>query len=139
MDKNGNIKRFKARFVACGYSQVEGIDYTDTYAPVVGIITLRMVLSIAAAYGWNLTQLDVETAFLNAAVEEEIYVKQPDGFHVGSPDMVLKLKKALYGLKQAPYNWNKLLTDSLLSLGLKRSTRDPCLFACKSDTWNLVL
>lgn len=132
-DKDGNIKRYKARFVAKGFSQVEGLDYTDTYAPVVGMMTLKIVLSIAAAKGWDLNQFDVETAFLNAEVEEEIYVKQPEGFHVGGPNMVLKLKKALYGLKQAPYNWNLLLTNCLKKLGLGQSNYDPCLLTCRDE------
>ena len=92
------------------------------------MITLRMVLAIAASRGWTVHQLDVETAFLNADVSETIYVKKPDGSYIRGPNMVLKLKKSLFGLKQAPFYWNKLLTDHLKSLGLKQSADDPRLF-----------
>jgi hypothetical protein len=139
LDKDGNVKRFKARFVVKGFSQVYGMDYTDTYAPVVGTITLRMVLSIAAAKGWTLTQLDVETAFLNSPVTEEIYVRQPEGYHVGGPNTVLKLKKSLYGLKQAPFNWNKMITEYLVSLGLQQSLHDECLFTARNSKGEMCI
>ena len=129
---DGSIRRFKARFVAKGYSQVYGENYFDTYAPVIGMISLRMVLALATARGWDVMQLDVETAFLNSPVEEEIYVKPPEGLdligHNLEKGYVLKLNKSLYGIKQAPYNWAKMLNAVLVELGLTQSKYDACLY-----------
>jgi len=126
---DGSIRRYKARLVVQGFSQTEGIDYFETFAPVVSITTIRMMLALAAVNQWKLDQMDVETAFLNSTVEEDIYVRQAPGFIVeGKEGLVYKLKRSLYGLKQAPRNWNNCLTDFLLEIGLVQSEVDPCLF-----------
>ena len=98
--------RFKARLVARGYTQVEGIDYFDVFAPVVSKNTLRLLLALAAVNDWDITHLDVETAFLYGDLEEDIYMEAPAGsyFPKGS---ILRLRKSLYGLKQAPRQWNR--------------------------------
>jgi hypothetical protein len=103
---DGSIEKFKARFVARGFSQVEGVDYDETFAPVARYTSIRAVISIAAEMGWKIHQMDVKTAFLNGLIEEEVYIEQPQGFEVhGRDSHVCRLKKALYGLKQAPRAW----------------------------------
>ena len=96
----------KARLVTQGYSQEEGIDYTETFAPVARLEAKRMLLSFAAHHKIVLYQMDVKSAFLNGFINEEVYVKQPLGFEdVQFPEQVFKLKKAIYGLKQTPRAW----------------------------------
>lgn len=131
---DGTIKRYKARFVVQGFSQTEGIDYFETFAPVVSLTTVRMVLAMAAVQGWNVYQMDVETAFLNSLVSEDVYVRQAPGFVVhGKEQHVYKLRKSLYGLKQSPRNWNNCFTTVILGLGLTQSENDKCLFYWMAD------
>ncbi|XP_072147998.1 uncharacterized protein [Setaria viridis] len=105
---DGSIDRYKARLVAKGFKQRYGIDYEDTFSPVVKIATVRLVLSIAVARGWCLRQLDIQNAFLHGVLEEEVYMRQPPGFEDAKcPDFVCRLDKALYGLKQAPRAWKQ--------------------------------
>jgi hypothetical protein len=100
---DGNINNYKARFMARGFSQQEGEDYDETFALVARYTSIRAIISLAASMGWSLHQMDVRTAFLNGVIEEEVYIKQPQGFEVHPREThVCKLKKALYGLKQAP-------------------------------------
>ena len=98
----GQITRLKARLVARRFSQIYGVDYLDTYAPVVKLASIRILLAIAAIYGLEIHQMDVVTAFLAGDLEEEIYMEQPEGFEVETDeDLVCLLRKGLYGLKQA--------------------------------------
>jgi hypothetical protein len=95
--------RNKSRLVAQGYSQVEGLDFRETFAPVARLETIRILLAFAASKGFKLYQMDMKSAFLNDVIQEEVYVRQPPGFESPKyPDRVYKLSKALYGLKQAP-------------------------------------
>ncbi|KAL0298706.1 UNVERIFIED_CONTAM: Copia protein [Sesamum radiatum] len=106
LNADGSIQKHKARLVAKGYSQLPGIDYTKTFAPVARLDTIRALIAIAANKKWKIYQMDVKSAFLNGYIDEEIYVEQPQGFIAkGSEEKVLRLKKALYGLKQAPRAW----------------------------------
>ncbi|GKA67577.1 retrovirus-related pol polyprotein from transposon TNT 1-94 [Tanacetum coccineum] len=106
LDENGVVSRNKARLVAQGYNQQEGIDYDETYAPVARLESIRILLAYACALDFKLFQMDVKSAFLNGFINEEVYVAQPLGFiDFEKPDHVYKLKKALYGLKQAPKAW----------------------------------
>ncbi|KAD3068312.1 hypothetical protein E3N88_36192 [Mikania micrantha] len=126
---NGEILRFKARLVAKGYSQIEGIDYTETFAPVARFETIRVVIATAAHRGWELHQLDVKTAFLNGDLTEEIYVQQPEGFVIkGSEEKVYRLRKALYGLKQAPRAWYSKIDGYFIDHGFNRSISEPTLY-----------
>ncbi|GJR83046.1 retrovirus-related pol polyprotein from transposon TNT 1-94 [Tanacetum coccineum] len=106
LDENGIVSRNKARLVAQGYNQQEGIDYDETYAPVARLESIRILLAYACALDFKLFQMDVKSAFLNEFINEEVYVAQPPGFiDFEKLDHVYKLKKALYGLKQAPKAW----------------------------------
>ena len=90
--------------MARGFSQIYGVDYLDTYAPVVKLTSIRILLAIAAIYGLEIHQMDIMTAFLAGDLEEEIFMEQPEGFEVGTKedDLVCRLRRSLYGLKQAP-------------------------------------
>lgn len=96
----GDIVRYKARLVAKGYSQVAGVDFNETFAPVAKFTTIRTIVAIGAAMDLEMHQMDVKTAFLNGELEEDIYMDQPQGFvEEGKQHLVCKLKKSLYGLK----------------------------------------
>ena len=128
-DNSGRIERFKGHLVAKGYSQKHGIDYEETFTPVVRFSSIHTLLGFAADNNMIMHQMDVATAFLNGELQEEIYMQQPPGYEFpGKEGLVCKLKRSLYGLKQAPRVWNKSFQEFMLSLGLKQSTADPCIF-----------
>ena len=115
---DGSVEKYKARFVAQGFSQIEGVDYDDTFASVSWYTSIRDFISIAVEMGWNIHQMDVKTTFLNGIIQEEIYIEQPQGFEIHDKEThVCRLKKALYGLKQAPRAWYSRIDSFLLSMG----------------------
>ena len=116
LNVDGSIARHKARLVARGFLQREGLDYSEVFAPVARLETVRLVVALACNQGWSTFHLDVKSAFLNGPLEEEVYVTQPPGFVIQKEaSKVYKLHKALYGLKQAPRAWNKKIDSYLVS------------------------
>ncbi|GJV32294.1 putative ribonuclease H-like domain-containing protein [Tanacetum coccineum] len=129
LDEMGGILKNKARLVARGYRQEEGIDFEESFAPVARLDAIRIFLAYVAHMNMVVYQMDVKMAFLNGILREEVYVSQPDGFvDQDNPNHVYKLKKALYGLKQAPRAWYDLLSKFLLSQEFSKGTVDPTLF-----------
>nr|KAJ0189849.1 hypothetical protein LSAT_V11C800451850 [Lactuca sativa] len=134
MKVDGTIDKYKAILVIQGFRQKEGIDFFDTYAPVARISTIRLLLALAAIHNLVIHQMDVKTAFLNGDLDEEIYMKQPEGFVMpGNEHKVCKLKKSLYGLKQAPKQWHQKFDDVVLSNGFALNQADKCVYS-KFDT-----
>jgi hypothetical protein len=132
---DGTIDRYKARWVAKGYSQKFGIDYYDTYAPVVRLENLRFLIAYATQHELHIDQMDVDSAFLQAELQEDIYVEQPEGFiSTKYPQYVCKLNKSLYGLKQAPLMWNNTLDKLIRQAGFTPIEPDPCIYVKKSTS-----
>ena len=126
---DGQIERYKARLVAQGFSQKYGDDYDETFCPVVRLESLRALMALAVQNGLKLHQVDVTTAFLNGELEEEVYMRQANGFITdGEEHLVCKLKKSIYGLKQSPRCWNTALDSQLKDMGFVQSVSDPCLY-----------
>ena len=117
---------YKARLVAQGFSQIYGVDYFETYAPVARFASIRMVLALAARFGLNIHQMDVDTAFLYGQLEEELYMELPPGYR--TENKVCRLRKSLYGLKQAPRVWNQVLDAFFFQLGLIKSVADSSVY-----------
>lgn len=139
-NENGVNVRYKARLVAKGFTQTYGIDYDETFAPVARLSTVRILLAFAAQWNISMDQMDVETAFLNGDLNEEIFMEQPEGFNKEcNKGKVCQLKKALYGLKQAPRQWNLKLNEAMMQLDMKRSEHDHCLYYKVKATSILVV
>ena len=127
----GEITRYKARYVARGYAQKHGVDFNETYSPTTKLSTVRILLNFAAQYNVKLFQLDVKTAYLNAPIDEEIYMIQPPCFEKYGDNgnlLYCKLKKSLYGLKQAGRNWYFRFKEFMNKFGFKNSVNDCCLY-----------
>ena len=125
--------RFRARLVACGYSQIPGVDYTENYSPVIHDVTYRLLLIIQIVFGLKARIIDVETAFLHGDLEEEIYMDCPEGMEGGSPDKCLLLQKTIYGLVQSARMFFKKCVRKLKDIGFETSKADPCLLFWNSD------
>ena len=104
---DGSIERLKARIVAKGYSQRPGLDYNESFAPTFRPATLRIMMAMAAVEDLELCSVDITSTFIDGDLDGEIYMKQPEGFQIGGPNKVCRLRKSLYGLKQSARQWNK--------------------------------
>ena len=141
LDSIGNEK-FKARYVAKGYSQLPGVDFHETFSPTARITSIRTLMQIAVNYDLVIHQLDVKIAFLNAPIDCELYVEQPEGFTVMNKNgekLVGKLNKSLYGLKQSGRNWYSMLHSYLLKLNFVQSLADPCVYTRHSKNEITIL
>ncbi|KAL6461003.1 hypothetical protein MHYP_G00309690 [Metynnis hypsauchen] len=134
-DDKGN-ETYKARYVAKGYSQVQGLDYSETFSPTANLTSLRVLIQLAAQHDLTLNQMDVKAAYLHAPIDYEIYMDQPEGFQVKSEDgvqFVCKLNKSIYGLKQSGRNWNMMLHEFV------QSQADHCIYTKLSDKGKVIL
>ena len=128
-DMDGNLHTYKARLVAKGFTQTQGIDYEETFSPVVNIKSVRILFAIAAYYDYEIWQMDVKTAFLNGHLSEDVYMVQPEGFvNPKYPNKVCKLKKSIYGLKQASRTWNHRFNEEIKKFGFIKNQDEPCVF-----------
>ncbi|KAL0414099.1 UNVERIFIED_CONTAM: Retrovirus-related Pol polyprotein from transposon RE1 [Sesamum radiatum] len=134
----GTVDRYKVRLVAKGYTQVEGVDYVESFSPVAKPVTVRLLLVVAGARNWEIHQLDVNNAFLHGCFDEEIFITPLEGYSV-TPGSVCCLTRSLYGLKQASRQWNQEFTSKLLRFGFSQSCHDHCLFTKGSDCDFLAL
>ncbi|KAL0327857.1 UNVERIFIED_CONTAM: Retrovirus-related Pol polyprotein from transposon RE1 [Sesamum calycinum] len=139
LNQDGSIERYKARLVAKGYTQIEGIDFFDSFSPVAKTVTVRLFIAIATARHWPILQLDVNNAFLHGHLDEEVYMVPHEGYAKARDGLVCCLKRSLYGLKQASRQWNIELTSKLEAFGFKQSSHDHCLFTMRTDSSFLAL
>lgn len=124
----GNIKEYKARLVARGFNQQPGIDYNETFSPVVRLNTLRIILALAVEEDLELHQYDFTTAYLNGILKEETYMEIPEGITGYEENEVCKLKKGIYGLKQSAATWYETLKKQILKLNFEELFSESCVF-----------
>ncbi|CAL1410296.1 unnamed protein product [Linum trigynum] len=137
---DGSLERFKARVVAQGFSQIHGIDFEETFAPVAKMVYVRSLLAVASIRKWPLYQLDVKNAFLHGDLKETVYMEIPPGYpHGNRTDQVCLLHRSLYGLKQAPRAWFEKFQSTILGIGFQQSHNDPSLFTRRSPRGIVVL
>jgi hypothetical protein len=139
-DEHRNIVKHKARLVAKGYVQREGVDFEEVFATVVRMESVRLIMAMAARKDWEIHHRDVESAFLNGELEEEVFVQQPSGFVVaGKEHKLLRLHKALYSLRQAPRAWNIRLDESLMTLGFTKCPSEHALYTKRAAGGSIII
>jgi hypothetical protein len=123
------VEKYKASFVAWGFSQIEGIDYDETFSPIARYSSIRSILALSTQMGWRIHQMDVKTMFLNGIIEEEVYIEQTKGFETFDKDShVCRLKRELHGLKQAPRSWYTRIDNYFTGLVFTKSEADANLY-----------
>ncbi|KAK1609635.1 hypothetical protein QYE76_033308 [Lolium multiflorum] len=128
-DADGNITVYKARLIAKGFRQIQGVDYDETFSPVAKLKSVRILLAIAAFFDYEIWQMDVKTAFLNGDIEEELYMVQPKGFvDPKNADKVCKLQRSIYGLKQASRSWNRRFDKVIKDFGFIQTHGEACIY-----------
>ena len=139
-DSDGRLIKHKARLVAQGFTQKPGVDYDETFSPVIRFESVRVLIAMSLQNNFILHQMDVSCAFLNGDLHEDIYMHQPDGFQVsGKEHMYCKLNKSIYGLKQSPRCWNFCIDSKLNDLGFMQSPSDPCLYSNKEKDFFIAV
>jgi len=118
LNKNGNIECFKLRIIACSFVQRKGVNYEETFAPVVNLESIWIICALAPKYDLELDQMDVSTTYLNGVLDEEIYTSPPEGVPI-LDSLCWRLKKSIYGLKQAGHTWNHTLNAALTQIGFQ--------------------
>ena len=137
---DGSVERYKARLVARGFTQTYEVDYSETFAPVAKLNTIRILLSLAANLEWPLHQLDVKNAFLNGVLEEEVYMDIPPGLKTEeNKGKVCRVQKSLYGLKQSPRAWFTTFGKSMKKLGFNQAQGDHTLFFKHSNQGKITI
>ncbi|GAA0157746.1 transmembrane signal receptor [Lithospermum erythrorhizon] len=134
-----SVERLKARLVAKGYNQIEGMDYFDSFSHVAKVVTVRILLAMAAAKGWNLYQLEINNTFLHGFLDEDMHMDLPQGYNKAASLKVCHLRKSFYGLKRASRQWNLKFTEQITKYGFAQSHHDHCLFTFNKDRYFLAL
>ena len=137
LTETGSIDKYKARLVAKGFAQTQGIDYQETFSPVVKFASIRTLLAIAVKHGYEVHQMDVVTAYLNGDLLEDVYMTQPEGYR--NSNQVCKLNRSLYGLKQSGRAWYEKIDSTFIKFGFRRTDADPSLYCRITDNETLYV
>jgi hypothetical protein len=136
---DGSVERHKARLVSKGFSQVEGIDYNENFAPIAKMNSIHLILSLATSHKWEVHQMDVKSTFLHGYLQEEIYMEQPPDYVQNDFSLVCCLKKSLYGLKQAPRDWYAKMDSFLIATGFSRCHSNPNVYTKTVESHLIIL